>query len=137
ILYRRDLLDEYGLDLPTTPDELIALGEEVNDPDNNRWAFGDFTLTARQLFGAPSEWRYECGELMHMFETDAWRASVEFMHRIYHADLVHPDIDAHSANAKELINPVQILFNHAGIGAWHDAYGQMLGDDSDFRLDLV
>ena len=137
ILYRRDLLDEYGLDLPTTPDELIALGEEVNDPDNNRWAFGDFTLTARQIFGAPSEWRYESGELIHMFETDEWRASVEFMHRVYEAGLVHPDIVAQSGNAKELINSGQILFNQDGIGAWHEAYGQMLGDDSDFRLDLV
>lgn len=137
ILYRRDLLDEYGLDLPTTPDELLALGEEINDPDNNRWAFGDFTLTARQIFGTPGEWRYEGGELIHMFETDEWRASVEFMHRIYDAGLVHPDIVAQSGNAKELINSGQILFHQDGIGAWHEAYGQMLGEAPDFRLDLL
>lgn len=137
ILYRRDLLDEYGLDVPTSPDELMALGEEINDPDNNRWAFGDFALTARQIFGAPGEWRYEGGELIHMFETDEWRASVEFMRRIYDAGLVHPDIVAQAGNAKELLNSGQIVFHQDGIGAWHEAYGQMLGDNPDFRLDLV
>uniref|UniRef100_UPI000A976894 extracellular solute-binding protein n=1 Tax=Nocardiopsis sp. RV163 TaxID=1661388 RepID=UPI000A976894 len=137
VLYRRDLLEEYGLEAPTSPDDLFAIGEEVNDPDNNRWAFGDFNLSMRQVFGAPKQWRYSGGELTHMFETEEWRASVEYMRRLFDAGLVHPDIVAQGDNSKELLNSGQILFNQDGIGAWHEAYMQMLGDDPDFRLDLM
>ncbi|WP_435108760.1 extracellular solute-binding protein [Nocardiopsis synnemataformans] len=137
VLYRRDLLEEYGLEAPTSPDDLFAIGEEINDPDNNRWAFGDFNLTMRQIFGAPKQWRYEGGELIHMFETEEWRASVEYMRRVFDAGLVHPDIVALGDNSKELLNSGQIIFNQDGIGAWHEAYMQMLGDNPDFRLDLM
>ncbi|MCK9872252.1 extracellular solute-binding protein [Nocardiopsis dassonvillei] len=137
VLYRRDLLEEYGLEAPTSPDDLFAIGEEVNDPDNNRWAFGDFNLSMRQVFGAPKQWRYSGGELTHMFETEEWRASVEYMRRLFDAGLVHPDIVAQGDNSKELLNSGQILFNQDGIGAWHEAYMQMLGDNPDFRLDLM
>ncbi|MGW5875177.1 extracellular solute-binding protein [Nocardiopsis terrae] len=137
ILYRRDLLEEYGLAVPADSEELFELGKEVNDPDNNRWAFGDISLTARQIFGAPKQWRYENGELVHMFETEEWRASVEFMRRVFDAGLVHPDLVAQGDNAKELLNSGQILFNQDGLGAWHEAYGQILGDNPDFRLDLL
>lgn len=137
VLYRRDLLEEYGLEPPTSPDELFAIGEEINDPDNNRWAFGDFHLSMRQIFGAPKQWRYEGGELTHMFETEEWRASIEYMRRVFDAGLVHPDIVALGDNSKELLNSGQIVFNQDGIGAWHEAYMQMLGDDPDFRLDLM
>jgi putative aldouronate transport system substrate-binding protein len=137
VLYRRDLLEEYGLEAPTSPDDLFAIGEEVNDPDNNRWAFGDFNLTMRQVFGAPKQWRYAGGELIHMFETEEWRASIEYMRRVFDAGLVHPDIVALGDNSKELLNSGQILFNQDGIGAWHEAYMQMLGDNPDFRLDLM
>ncbi|WP_017569464.1 extracellular solute-binding protein [Nocardiopsis halotolerans] len=138
VLFRRDLLvDEYGLEAPTSPDDLFAIGEEVNDPDNNRWAFGDFNLSMRQIFGAPKQWRYEGGELIHMFETEEWRASIEYMRKVFDAGLVHPDIVAQGDNAKELLNSGQIVFNQDGIGAWHEAYMQMLGDNPDFRLDLM
>ncbi|NYH52337.1 MULTISPECIES: extracellular solute-binding protein [Nocardiopsis] len=137
VLYRRDLMEEYGIEPPSSPDDLFAIGEEVNDPDNNRWAFGDFNLSMRQVFGAPKQWRYEGGELVHMFETDEWRASVEYMRKVFDAGLVHPDIVAQGDNAKELLNSGQIVFNQDGIGAWHEAYMQMLGDNPDFRLDLM
>lgn len=137
VLYRHDLLEEYGLEAPTSPDDLFAIGEELNDPDNNRWAFGDFNLSMRQVFGAPKQWRYSGGELTHMFETEEWRASVEYMRRLFDAGLVHPDIVAQGDNSKELLNSGQILFNQDGIGAWHEAYMQMLGDNPDFRLDLM
>ncbi|GAB3732157.1 extracellular solute-binding protein [Nocardiopsis nanhaiensis] len=138
VLYRRDLLeDEYGLATPTTAEELFELGKEVNDPDNDRWAFDDFTLTARQIFGAPRQWRYENGELVHMFETEEWRASVEFMRRVFDAGLVHPDMVAQGDNSKELLNSGQLIFAQDGLGGWHEAYGQMLGDNPDFRLDLM
>ncbi|GAB2512779.1 extracellular solute-binding protein [Nocardiopsis aegyptia] len=137
VLMRQDILDELGIDPPTSPDELFAIGEEINDPDNNRWAFGDFNLSMRQVFGAPRLWRYENGELIHMFETEEWRASIEFMRRIFDAGLMHPDVVAKADNSKELLNSGQIIFNQDGLGAWNEAYAQMLGENSDFRLDLM
>ncbi|GAA1109684.1 extracellular solute-binding protein [Nocardiopsis metallicus] len=138
VLYRRDLLEgEYGLAAPTSAEELFELGQELNDPDNNRWAFDDFTLTARQIFGAPRQWRYENGELVHLFETEEWRASVEFMRRVFDAGLVHPDMVAQGDNSKELLNSGQLLFAQDGLGGWHEAYAQILGDNPDFRLDLL
>lgn len=138
VLYRRDLLeDEYGLAAPASAEELFELGRELNDPDNNRWAFDDISLTARQIFGAPKQWRYENGELIHMFETEEWRASVEFMRRVFDAGLVHPDMVAQGDNSKELLNSGQLIFAQDGLGGWHEAYAQILGDAPDFRLDLL
>ncbi|WP_017585855.1 extracellular solute-binding protein [Nocardiopsis ganjiahuensis] len=137
VLYRRDILEELGLAAPTSADELFELGEELNDPDNNRWAFGDITLSARQIFGAPRQWRYENGELTHMFETEEWRASVEYMRRVFDAGLIHPDMVSQGDNSKELLNSGQILFAQDGLGGWHEAYSQVLGDNPDFRLDLM
>ena len=138
VLYRRDLLEgEYGLAAPTSAEELFELGKELNDPDGNRWAFDDISLTARQIFGAPKQWRYENGELIHMFETEEWRASVEFMRRVFDAGLVHPDMVAQGDNSKELLNSGQLIFAQDGLGGWHEAYSQILGDHPDFRLDLL
>src|SRR5690606_7777750 len=103
IFYRKDLFDKHGWGLPTTAEELFELGEEINDPRNNRWAFGDFYRVARQSFRAPREWRYEDGKLVHRYETPEFEEAVAFMRRVYDAGLVHPDIAAGTgANSKEL-----------------------------------
>jgi ABC-type glycerol-3-phosphate transport system substrate-binding protein len=36
--YRKDLLDEMGLEVPTTWDEIIEVGTQVTDKENNVWA---------------------------------------------------------------------------------------------------
>ncbi|TDQ50770.1 extracellular solute-binding protein [Actinorugispora endophytica] len=138
IFYRRDLFDEHGWEVPGTADELFALGEEVNDPRGNRWAFGDFYRVVRQVFRAPREWRREGGGLVHRYETPEFEEAVAFMRRVYDAGLVHPDIASGSgANSKELFNSGAIVLGQDGLGAWTETYQAMLGQSPDFRMDLV
>ena len=138
IFYRKDLFDQHGWALPTTAEELFALGAEINDPSNNRWAFGDFYRVARQIFRAPREWRLEDGELVHRYETPEFEEAVAFMRRVYDARLVHPDIASGSgANSKELFNSGKILLTQDGFGGWTEAYQAILPQNPDFRMDLV
>ncbi|MFC4562652.1 extracellular solute-binding protein [Nocardiopsis mangrovi] len=136
-LYRADLFAEMDLPLPSSPEEFFELGEEINDPDNNRWAFGDFYRLMRQVFGAPREWRYTGGELVHQVETPEFAASVEFLRRVYDAGLVHPDIAGGGTNNKELINSGRILVDQDATSAIIEAYQGVLPDDPDFRLGLL
>ena len=138
IFYRKDLFDKHGWGLPTTAEELFELGEEINDPRNNRWAFGDFYRVARQIFRTPREWRYEDGKLVHRYETPEFEEAVAFMRRVYDAGLVHPDIAAGTgANSKELFNSGKIVITQDGFGAWTEAYQAILPQNPDFRMDLV
>jgi putative aldouronate transport system substrate-binding protein len=136
-LYRADLFAELDLPLPTTADEFLAVGEEINDPDGNRWAFGDFYRVMRQVFGAPREWRYAEGRLVHQVETPEFAASVEFLRRVYDAGLVHPDIAAGGTNNKELLNSGRILVDQDAVSAITEAYQAVLADDPGFRLALL
>ncbi|MFC7328414.1 extracellular solute-binding protein [Marinactinospora rubrisoli] len=137
LFYRRDLFEQHDWPLPSTAEELFELGQEINDPDNNRWAFGDFSLVARQLFGAPREWRYENGELVHQFETPEFRATVEFMRRVFDAGLVHPDLVGGGGNSKELLKSGRTVIDQDGFGGWTEAYQDVLPENPDYRMDLL
>lgn len=79
-----------------TTDDFEAMCAEVNDPRRNRWAltgsYGSFSLPAfAAAFGAPNNWRKNSdGSFTRDFETDEYRAAVEFAAKLRRAGYFHP-----------------------------------------------
>ncbi|NYI04410.1 extracellular solute-binding protein [Allostreptomyces psammosilenae] len=133
--YRKDIFDQMGLAEPTNADELLALGREVNDPDNNRWAFGDLLWDAQRMFGAPQNWRINSdGTLTNQIETEEYRAAIEWLRILYSEGLVHPDIAGGQSNGKDLFESGRMLMYADSIGAWHEALGRQLANNPDFQM---
>src|SRR5690606_21326814 len=76
LFYRKDLLDELGVGVPTTADELYQIGKEITDPSANRWAFNDIFRYVKMVFGVPNNERGFSvdanGNVVHEVETEAY-----------------------------------------------------------------
>jgi putative aldouronate transport system substrate-binding protein len=126
IFVRKDILDELGMQYPTNAEELLALGRELTDPANNRWAFGNLEVGVQQLFRVPDQdWRREPdGSLVYMIETDEMRQATEFMRQLYDEGLVHPDNAASAeADMKPIFRAGEVVIRTDGWGDWTEALG--------------
>lgn len=119
ILYRRDLLEAAGLEAPKTPDEFLAAGAALTDSGAGRWAFNSMSTAAPNLiFGAPPDWRVADGALQYRWETDEYRAALEFQRELFDKGYMHPDVTADSGDAKQRFQGGQVAIHYDGVGAW-------------------
>ncbi len=101
IVFRRDWLDNLGLELPKTPEDLydICYAFTFNDPDgngvNDTWGINMTTDAQRVLshmfgFGNPEKYKFdENGELVYAWDNiEAW---LTFAERLVDDKLVNPD----------------------------------------------
>jgi putative aldouronate transport system substrate-binding protein len=137
IFVRKDILDELGLAYPTNAEELLALGRELNDPGNNRWAFGNMEIGVQQIFRVPDQdWRQEPdGSLVYLIETDEMRQATEFMRQLYDEGLVHPDNAASAeADMKPAFRGGEVILRTDGWGDWNEALGSgVLADNPNYN----
>jgi putative aldouronate transport system substrate-binding protein len=98
MLARTDLISATGVapgNIAST-DDFEAMCAEVNDPRRNRWAltgsYGSFSLPAfAAAFGAPNNWRKNSdGTLTRDWETDEYKAAIEFTAKLRKAGYFHP-----------------------------------------------
>jgi putative aldouronate transport system substrate-binding protein len=133
---RKDILDELGLQYPTNAEELLAIGRELTDPRNNRWAFGNVEVYVEEMFKVPfMDWKLDAGgNLLYEVETDEMRMALEFMVQLYDEELVHPE-NAGSAETdmKPLFRNGEVVFRTDGWGDWEEALPQVLGDNPDYN----
>nr|MDT0662969.1 extracellular solute-binding protein [Micromonospora sp. DSM 115978] len=120
---RKDLLDAAGLTAPTTIDGLLEFGKEVTDTAKGVWAFSDIFAMVQMYHKVPGSrqgWRLKSdGTPEFKYETPEYRASVEFMIKVYEAGLVHPDLVASKgADQNALFYGGKILMMQAGPGVW-------------------
>lgn len=123
IFYRHDLADELGLEVaPRNTDDFLALAQEITDPSNNRWAMNDMWAGAQLMFGVPDQWEIDDGELVHRFETDAYRAALEFQAELFRAGVVHPDaVAGNEQQARQRFISGEVLIAADGAGSWLSA----------------
>ncbi len=101
VVIRKDWLDNLGLELPTTPDELYNVIEAFtkNDPDqngqNDTWGINLTTDAQRVLahmygFGNPAKYAFdENGDLVYVWDRiESW---LEFTKKIVDNKLINPD----------------------------------------------
>lgn len=122
--YRADLLKELGADPNvSTPDELLALAKELTDPDKNRWGAEDLWTGAAIMFGAPPKWKLDsAGALVHRYESEEYRAALEWTTELFASGAVHPDAVAGKKDeAKARFQSGKTLLMSDGLGGWHEA----------------
>ncbi|WP_127573657.1 extracellular solute-binding protein [Georgenia faecalis] len=141
LFYRADILAELGLEPPETASELLEVARAVTDPAEQRWAFNDPWVAATLMFGVPPKWQIgEDGELIHRYETEEYRAALEFVTQLYSEGLVHPDAVAdNSADAKQRFESGNVVLHYDGVGGWAEMAGRIstaFGDDEVRMLPL-
>jgi putative aldouronate transport system substrate-binding protein len=96
-LYRKDIFDEEGYEIPRSADEFMALAKEITNARARRWACLDMKWTAFQAFGVlsgsekPLGWNLVDGKLVNRIETEEYLEALEWSRKLFAAGVVHPD----------------------------------------------
>lgn len=107
ISYRKDLLDKYDHDIPTSVDEMISILEDIDEKEEKKYYFYCKAQAAIPLF--PFHRTYESwpfftfggdllfyvsqeGKAEFFFETDAFEKDANYMRILYEKDLILPDL---------------------------------------------
>ncbi|MFF9810838.1 extracellular solute-binding protein [Streptomyces coeruleorubidus] len=96
-LYRQDIFEKEGYEVPTSCDEFMALAKEITNARARRWACLDMKWTAFQAFGVlsgsekPLGWNLVDGKLVNRIETEEFLEALEWSRKLFAAGVVHPD----------------------------------------------
>jgi putative aldouronate transport system substrate-binding protein len=127
---RKELLDDRGLAIPKSLDELLTMAKQVTDPAKNVWAFDDI-FPMIQIYhkvpGSQNGWRLKADKTPEFkYETPEYRQALEVMAKIYKDGLVHPDIVASKGADANLLfaQAGSIIFKMAGVGFWQGAQAE-------------
>ena len=105
IAYRKDWLDKFGLEIPTTLDEYyeVATAVSKNDPDgdgvDNTFAFGGYqnvdTTWFDHIFGAygalPNYWMLQDGHIVNGSVQPEMKEALTYLNRMYNDGLIDPE----------------------------------------------
>jgi len=127
LFYRKDLLDAKGITPSVkSADDLKALGQEVNNPSANVWAFDGMFVYLYQVFGVPiNNFYIDGGKVKSAFEHPAMLECLNFTNGLAKAGLVHPDSLANVNTS----NPTRFqagktIIEGGGTGAWNSGDAQ-------------
>ncbi|MFA3876795.1 extracellular solute-binding protein [Streptomyces sp. MMCC 100] len=106
-LYRRDIFEKEGYEVPRSCDEFMALAKDATDAKAKRWACLDMKWTAFNAFGVLSGnekslgWNEVDGKLVYRIETDEYLEALEWTRKLFAAGVVHPDAKLGKSNAAD------------------------------------
>ncbi|MEU7723298.1 extracellular solute-binding protein [Streptomyces tibetensis] len=96
-LYRQDIFEKEGYQVPKSCDEFMTLAKEITNARAKRWACLDMKWTAFQAFGVlsgsekPLGWNLVDGKLVNRIETEEYLEALEWSRKLFAAGVVHPD----------------------------------------------
>ncbi|QUW94124.1 extracellular solute-binding protein [Streptomyces sp. V17-9] len=106
-LYRRDVFEKEGYEVPRSCDEFMALAKDATNDKAKRWACLDMKWTAFNAFGVLSGnekslgWNEADGKLIYRIETDEYLEALEWTRKLFAAGVVHPDAKLGKSNAAD------------------------------------
>ncbi|MEU0228823.1 extracellular solute-binding protein [Streptomyces sp. NPDC006284] len=106
-LYRQDIFEKEGYEVPTSADEFLALAKEATNAKARRWACLDMKWTAFYSFGVLSGeekslgWNEVDGKLVYRIETDEYLEALEWTRKLFAAGVVHPDAELGKSSAQD------------------------------------
>lgn len=114
IIIRKDWLDNLGLEIPSSLDELyeVARAFTEDDPDgdgeNNTVGFVDRAdlkygafKTIATYHGAPNEWKEDDGSFIPQFDTQEYVDGMDFMREIYENGYINQDFAVTAKNDQQ------------------------------------
>ncbi len=132
--YRKDLFDELGLEPPKSADEYIAVAKEITNPAKNRWGSEEVWTGAQMMHGVDN-WKLVDGKLQNKFESNEYRAALEWGAKLFASGAVHPDaVAGNSQKEKQRFESGAVLMTCDGVGAWGEALGRNLSSNPKFQM---
>ncbi|MFF9488735.1 extracellular solute-binding protein [Streptomyces sp. NPDC014676] len=106
-LYRQDIFEKEGYEVPRSCDDFMALAKEATNAKAKRWACLDMKWTAFNAFGVLSGnekslgWNEADGKLVYRIETEEYLEALEWTRKLFAAGVVHPDAELGKSNASD------------------------------------
>ncbi len=106
-LYRQDIFEKEGYEVPRSCDDFMALAKDATNAKAKRWACLDMKWTAFHAFGVLSGnekslgWNEVDGKLVYRIETDEYLEALEWTRKLFAAGVVHPDAKLGKSNAAD------------------------------------
>ncbi|MEU1854160.1 extracellular solute-binding protein [Streptomyces sp. NPDC019990] len=141
-LYRRDIFEKEGYEVPKSCDEFMALAKEITNARARRWACLDMKWTAFQAFGVlsgsekPLGWNLVDGKLVNRIETEQFLEALEWSRKLFAAGVVHPD----SKMGKNAPDPGpkfaagEFLIYPNNISQWWGRTAEQAAQNPDFKI---
>lgn len=121
--------------IPQSADDFKRVLQQLNRPQENRWAIGGFSAGRTGLnhglpmllgpFGAPNGWRLDAeGKLLRDCETEEYKAAVGFARDLFALGLYHPDqvtFTSTTARNAYLAGRIAVVQESFG-GGWTDLW---------------
>lgn len=98
-LYRQDIFEKEGYEIPRSADDFMALCKDITNARAKRWACGDMKWTAFSNFGVlgggekPLWWNLVDGKLINRIETPQYLEAIEWTRKLFAAKVVHPNFE--------------------------------------------
>ncbi|MFD7701014.1 extracellular solute-binding protein [Streptomyces caelestis] len=106
-LYRQDIFEKEGYEVPRSCDEFMELAKDATNARAKRWACLDMKWTAFNAFGVLSGnekslgWNEVDGKLVYRIETEEYLEALEWTRKLFAAGVVHPDAKLGKSNATD------------------------------------
>ncbi|MCM0618192.1 extracellular solute-binding protein [Paenarthrobacter sp. TYUT067] len=135
IFYRADIFEQLGVEPPKSADDYLKVAKQLTDPAKNRWGSEDVWNGAQIIHGVVPKWKRVDGKLQNKFETDEYRAALEWTAKLFADGSVHPDAVAGNAQqSKQRFESGASLMASDGVGGWHEALARVLPSNPGFKM---
>jgi putative aldouronate transport system substrate-binding protein len=147
---RKDWLDNVGLDVPTTSDELYEVMKAFveDDPNNNgeddtngfagyvnAEDMGNMGVFEGIFTGVTGQWKDDNGELVHTAFLPETREAIEFLTRAYEDGLIPEDFASlQNSQAQDMFKSGKAGMTSEKAGALQEVYDSLVKIDPDFEF---
>ncbi|KUH39960.1 MULTISPECIES: extracellular solute-binding protein [Streptomyces] len=139
--YRQDVFEARGYRVPKSADEFLAWAKEATSAKAKVWACDDMKWTAFNVFGVlPGSdkalwWNLVDGKLVNRIETEEYLEALEWVRKLYAANVVHPDARAQNqGDAGNRFTAGQVLVYNNDLSHWYVKSIEQAAQNPKFRM---
>lgn len=142
-LYRQDIFEKEGYEVPRSCDEFMALAKDATNARAKRWACLDMKWTAFNAFGVLSGnekalgWHEIDGKLVYRVETEEYLEALEWTRKLFAAGVTHPDADLGKSNAADpgpKFAAGEFLIYNQDMSQWWSRTAEQATQNPDFKI---
>ncbi|WAX77672.1 extracellular solute-binding protein [Streptomyces sp. KMM 9044] len=142
-LYRQDIFEKEGYEVPGSCDDFMALAKDATNARAKRWACLDMKWTAFNAFGVLSGeekslgWNQADGKLLYRIETDEYLEALEWTRKLFAAGVVHPDAELGKSNATDpgpKFAAGEFLIYNQDSSQWWSRTAEQATQNPDFKI---
>jgi putative aldouronate transport system substrate-binding protein len=142
-LYRKDIFDKEGYEVPRSLDDFMALAKDITNARAKRWACLDMKWTAFNCFGVlsgsekPLGWNLADGKMIYRVETQEYLEALEWTRKLFAAGYVHPDAKLGKSSATDpgpKFAAGEFLVYSQDISQWWSRTAEQATQNPDYKI---